>query len=248
MSTTLSFYKNVVPVNKQRHAQWGIVGSSNFDFARTINSMPLTAVEIPAAAKDYAVVFARSPEGLLPIAITGLRSGENLYVDGAGQWQEKYIPAFVRRYPFVFSTSDDSQTLTLCLDEGFVGASAAGEGERLFTETGDNSPYLNHVIEFLQEYQAHFGRTKVFCQMLEELKLVEPMEANFKTPDGREGSLTGFYVVTRERLKTVPAERLAELAKTDELEMIYLHLHSMQNLRDTLGRVKPEAVNEAVAG
>jgi hypothetical protein len=35
--------------------------------------------------------------------------------------------------------------------------------------------------------------------------------------------------VSRERLKKLSAETLAQLASTDELELIYLHLQSMRN-------------------
>ncbi len=35
--------------------------------------------------------------------------------------------------------------------------------------------------------------------------------------------------VNRDKLKALPGETLAELAKTDELELIYLHLHSLRN-------------------
>src|SRR5690606_15437922 len=161
------------------------------------------------------------------------------------KWKADYIPAFVRRYPFVFSTSDEGKTLTLCLDEAFDGCRQNGEGERLFTETEENSPYLNKVVEFLQEYQNHFRRTQIFCKKLEELELLEPMGAQFKTPDGREGSLSGFFVINRDKLKKVPAEKLAELAQTDELEMIYLHLNSLNNLRKTISRAgqQPAAAN-----
>lgn len=236
MSTASLFYKNVTPLNKQRHANWSIVGSDSFAFARGIHSAPLTAVEFPSAAREFSVVFARAKEGLMPIAVMGVRAGENLFVDSQGKWQAEYIPAFVRRYPFVFSTADEGKTLTLCLDEEFVGCRQNGEGERLFTGGGDASPYLKKVLEFLQEYQNHFRRTEIFCKKLEELDLLEPMGAQFKMPDGSEGSLSGFFVVSRDKLKKLPAEKLAGLAQTDELEMIYLHLHSLANLRKTVSR------------
>jgi hypothetical protein len=195
--------------------------------------------------KEFAVVFARAKEGILPLAIMGVRAGENLYVGADGKWQAEYIPAFVRRYPFVFSTDDEGKTLTLCLDEEFAGCRQNGEGERLFTPEGEASPYLKKVLEFLQEYQNHFRRTEIFGKKLEELELLEPMGAQFKTPDGREGTLSGFFVVNRERLKKLPADKLAELAQTDELEMIYLHLHSLNNLRKTISRAgtQPAAGN-----
>lgn len=246
MSNSFLFYKNVTPVNKQRHADWSIVGSERFDFAKSIHSVPLTAVEFPNACHEFAIVFAKNNDGLLPIAVMGVRAGENLYIDADGKWGADYIPAFVRRYPFVFSTGDEGKTLTLCLDEAFEGCRQNGEGERLFTEAGENSAYLNKVVEFLQEYQNHFRRTQIFCKKLEELELIEPMGAQFKTSDGREGSLSGFFVVNRDKLKKVPAEKLAELAQTDELEMIYLHLASMNNLRKTISRAgqqQPAAAN-----
>ena len=240
MSNTMLFYKNVAPVNKQRHAKWGIVSKNQFHFARTINSVPLTAIEFPAASKEFAIVFAKSGDGVMPIAVMGVRSGENLYVDQQGDWQANYIPAFVRRYPFVFSSSDEGKTLTLCLDEDYEGCSADGEGERLFTDDSENSPYLTKVVEFLQEYQNHYRRTQAFCKKLEDLELLEPMGAQFKTPDGRDGSLSGFLVINREKMKNLAPEKLSELAKTDELEMMYLHVNSMQNLRETIKRVSKE--------
>jgi SapC len=239
-----SFYKNVTPVNKQRHAQWAIATSNRFHFASSINSVPLTAIEFPAAAKDYAIVFAQSGDGLMPIAITGLRSGENLYVNAEGLWQEKYVPAFIRRYPFIFSTADEGKTLTLCLDEEFEGCNTEGKGDRLFSDTGENSDYLTRVVGFLQDYQGFFVRTQAFCKKLEELNVLEPMGAQYKTPDGREGSLRGFMVINRDKVKALPNETLAELVKSDELELMYLQINSMQNLRDTIKRVAVEPTGE----
>ena len=45
--------------------------------------------------------------------------------------------------------------------------------------------------------------------------------------------------VNRAKLKAVSGDKLAELAKTDELELIYLHLQSMRNftaLKDRLAK------------
>jgi len=237
MSTAALFYKNVTPVNKVRHADWSIVGSNTFEFAKNIHSVPLNAIEFPSACHEFTIVFAKNNDGVLPIAVMGVRVGENLYVTAEGKWDATYLPAFIRRYPFIFSTSDEGKTLTLCIDEEYKGCSQNGEGERLFTENGENSPYLKKVVEFLQEYQGHFLRTQAFCKKLEELDLLEPMSAQYKAADGREGSLSGFFVVNRDKLKKLSAEKLAELAQTDELEMIYLHLSSLGNLRKTIARV-----------
>jgi hypothetical protein len=63
------------------------------------------------------------------------------------------------------------------------------------------------------------------------------MQAEVTLPAGARTALTGFQAVNRKRLKELPSEKLAELAKTDELELIYLHLSSLRNfnaLKDRL--------------
>jgi hypothetical protein len=193
-------------------------------------------------------VFAQNKETIVPIAILGVRQGENVFVSAEGKWLSNYIPAFVRRYPFVFSTEDDGKTLTLCIDEACDFVAKEGEGEKLFAEEGTNSAYLDNVIGFLQDFQNHTKRSELFCANLKKHEILEPMAAKFKTADGQEGSLNGFFVVSRDKLKALPAETLVELAKTDELELIYHHLSSMNNLNDVIKKTgKPAGKTETAS-
>ena len=55
-------------------------------------------------------------------------------------------------------------------------------------------------------------------------------------------ALGGFSVVDRARLKALSGNVLAQLAQSDELELIYAHLVSMRNfttLRDRLAEAPP---------
>jgi len=149
----------------------------------------------------------------------------------------KYIPAFIRRYPFVFSASADNTTLTLCVDEGYAGLNTAGRGERLFGDDAKPTPYVDRVLAFLKEYQAHFMRTQSFGKRLKEHGLLEPMQAKVTTPSGATLSLTGFMAVNRAKLRDLSGEQLSALAKTDELELLYLHLYSMRNFADVKDRL-----------
>ncbi len=241
MTKSMLIYEKVVPLNKQRHSSWGIQSDGTFAFAKDVNSVPLTGVEFAAATNEFSVVFSKTAEGAMPIAILGVRKGENLFVDDQGRWLAKYVPAFIRRYPFVFSTADQGETLTLCLDEAYPGCKADGTGEKLFNSDGGNTEYLDKVIAFLRDYQEHYQRTLWFGKKLEELDLLEPMGAQFNTPDGQKGSLSGFFVISREKLKKLTDAQLAELVKNDALELIYLHLNSMQNLKDTIRRLPETA-------
>ena len=256
MPRQLLIYESVVPLSAARHIDCSIEISGSYEFSGNVNSVPLLAVEFPEAASEYAIVFAGNETNLVPAVILGIRGTENLFLNNERTWDAKYIPAFVRRYPFVFSTSTDGQRLILCIDEAVSGFNREGRGQRLFADDGRPTDYVNNVLKFLQEFQAQFLRTQAFCKKVRELDLLEPMQAQVVMGSGERLALGGFMAINRQKLKAVPAEKLASLAQTDELELLYLHLHSMRNflsLRDRLavmegGKLTPEAPSAGSSG
>lgn len=239
MSTQLLIYENAVPVSAQQHKDWSVKTGSDYGFAKQMNSVPLMAVELISAADEYSIVFTGNEETVMPVAILAMRDGENMYVKPDGSWDAKYLPAFIRRYPFVFSSNDDGANFTLCVDEKFSGCNQDGRGERLFDADGERTQYLNSVLEFLKGYQAEFQRTQAFCKKVKELDLLEPMRAQITLTGGQQMGLEGFMAVSRDRLKALSGDQLAALAKTDELELLYLHLQSMRNFTSMVERVAP---------
>jgi SapC len=241
MPKQLLIYETVVPLSASRHRDCAVDIDGSYEFSGKVNSVPLMAVEFPNAAAEYAVVFAGNEGSLMPSVILGVRGEENLFVSKEKTWEAKYIPAFVRRYPFVFSTSADGKQLVLCIDEAFSGFNREGRGERLFGDDGKPSAYVENVLKFLQEFQAQYLRTQAFCAKLRELDILDPMQAQVELASGERLALSGFMAVSRTKLKALPDDKLAALAQTDELELLYLHLQSMRNflgLRDRLAVVE----------
>jgi len=221
MSTQLLFYKQATPVSREHHSTTSIDTNQDYSFASQVNSVPLTATEFPHAARDYVIVFAGKD--------TGAEHNRNVFVSEDGHWEGRYIPAFVRRYPFVFSSSADGSTFTLCIDQEFQGLNQDNRGEKLFDEQGEKTTYLERMLNFLRDYQVQYQRTLAFCEKLKELDLLEPMQAQISLPSGSQLSLTGFQVINRDRLKALDGDKLAELARNDALELAYLHLYSLNN-------------------
>jgi hypothetical protein len=238
LTVQMLFYENAVPVAHRRHAGCS-VELRGYGFCRHVNAVPLTAAEFRSAAGEYPIVFAEG-EVPQPVVVLGVRKAENLFVSEAGEWTGRYIPAFVRRYPFVFSSSGpDAQRFALCVDEAFEGFNREGRGQALFDGDGEPSPYVGRVLRFLQEYRAQFLRTRAFAQRLKEMDLLEPMQARIPAP-GRQLAVGGFSVVRRDRLKALPGERLSQLAAGDELELLYLHLQSLRHFEALRNRLPPE--------
>ena len=169
-----------------------------------------------------------------------MRERQNLFVDERGAWKGKYIPAFFRRYPFVFSGSGTGGTFTLCIDEEFSGCNKEGRGERLFDSQGERTQYLEGILNFLQAYQAQFQRTQGFSRQLVDLNLLEPMQAQFTLKTGQRGTLGGFRAINRERVKALDGDKLTALARSDELELVYTHLQSLGNFTPMVERAKTE--------
>ncbi len=225
----LLFYENAQPVSSARHKKMSVKTGANYNFAQKVNSVPLTAIEFGQAAAEYPIVFTGNAENVMPCAILGATATKNLFVKEDGTWGGKYVPAFVRRYPFVFSQDQTGKQLILHIDESFEGCNEKDRGERLFDSDGNQTQYLKNVLAFLQDYQQRFNRTQLFCKRLVELSLLRPMEAQFNMPSGERQSLSGFQTVDREKLKAISNEDLGKMLRTDELECIFLHLSSQRH-------------------
>ena len=237
MTKQLLIYESAVPISAARHRGVSVLANDSYAFSADVNAVPLMAIEFPRASAEYAIVFAADGDAVMPVVVLGIRNAQNLYLSPDASWKADYIPAFIRRYPFVFSASADGQSLTLCIDESHPGVNRDGQGQALFNAEGKPAPYVDKVLDFLKEYQLHFERTRQFCQRIKELGLLEPMQANVTTPQGEKISLGGFLVVSRDKLRALDGEQLQALARNDELELLYLHLSSMRNFNEVKDRL-----------
>jgi len=235
-------YESVTPLKIEEHKNLSVVKPSDFLFAKDLIAAPLTAVEFFKAVHEYVIVFAGTEQNLMPYVILGASEKKNLYIRDDGSFTAEYIPAYIRRYPFVFSTSDGGKNLTLCVDLEYKGCSMDGDGKKLFEEDGSHSDYLKDVMKFMTSYQGQYIRTAEFCKRIAELEILEPLTAQLKPEQGETVSLTGFYGVNREKMKNLSPEVLKELADGDGLELLYIHLLSMNNFNLLLEKIKNEQV------
>ena len=161
----------------------------------------------------------------------GLRQSENLYVSAKGDFRpEAYIPAYVRRYPFVFANDPQGQRLILCIDRDAPFIVEGGQSP-LFTD-GKPSDYVNQAMEFCNNFEQERQRTDSFVKLLTDMDLFDVREAVF-TPRNERGEpgqpqkLADYFAVSEDKLKALPVEKLAELRDNGALGQIYAHLVSL---------------------
>ncbi|GAC1601312.1 MAG: SapC family protein [Ramlibacter sp.] len=231
------YYEKPVALDREKHRQRKVRPASSFAFARKANSLYLAGVEFNDAGKDYAIVFTRIGNGkTVPVAMLGLRSQDNLFVDPEGRWDARYVPAFVRRYPFVLAELPGRVEMAVCVDEAFDGLNDT-DGEPLFDPSGGDTPFLRNALEFLTRYQAEYGRTEAFCQRLEQSGLLMEMNAKADLVDGRSFTINGLMIVDEHKLLTLPDEAVLSLFRSGELHLISMHLASLNNMQKLVDRM-----------
>ena len=223
------FYEKPIALDREAHRSVRIGAMPDYLFAAKTNSVLLAGVEFAEAAKEYPVVFAKAAEGkFVPVALLGMRDNENLYVDENGKWNARYIPAFVRRYPFVLADNGTDQ-LTLCIDESSP-AFNAENGQPLFDENGANTPFLQQALDFVADYQGQNARTEAFTSRLNELGLLIELSAKADMNDGSSYVINGLMVVDEQKLLALDSAKVDELFKSGMLGWIYAHLMSLSNM------------------
>ncbi len=238
MSNNFAFYRKVVALNSDAHRNLKLSPSDiTFDFARDTTAVLLAAVEFAEAGREYPIVFVRGADGKMrPVVLLGVREGENLFVDEQGKWDALYIPAFVRRYPFVMAEGANPGQLVVCIDEACA-ALNVDHGELLINQEGKLEPRMNDVMQFLQNFQQEFTRTELLANQLEELGLFVQQGARFDTVAGETFQLNDFYLIDEAKLGQLADDKLPALFRSGALGMAYLHLASLGNMRKLLDRI-----------
>ena len=230
LSGNVLFYDKPEPVSVEAHGTLGVDAVDKpYGFVAQTNLVPLTVTEFAPAALSYPVIFVG--DNKMPVSVMALRGGENLFVSDAGEFRtEAYIPAYVRRYPFVFANDDIQKRLILCLDRTAPFLKEGG-ATPLFVD-GKPSPYVEQAMEFCNNFEQERQRTDAFVKVLTDLDLFDTREAVFtpRNPDGTTAApqkIAEYFAVSEEKLKALPVDQLAELRDNGALGQIYAHLVSL---------------------
>lgn len=236
--SNFAFYEKVVALNSETHRNLKFAtDETTFAFAMDTTAVLLAGAEFAEAGREYPIVFIRGQDGeMRPVALLGVRDGENLFVDERGKWDARYIPAFVRRYPFVMAEGGAQGQLIVCIDEKCP-ALNVNHGEPLIDTEGKLQPRMNEVMQFLQNFQQEFARTESIIKQLQDLGLFVQQGARFDTATGETFQLNDFYLIDEAKFGRLADDQLPPLFRSGALGLAYLHLASLGNMRRLLDRV-----------
>src|SRR5687767_6424405 len=149
------FYGGLEPLSSNRHPNHKTRQLNEAPFLVNVHAIPITVDEFVATQRHMPIVFSTGAKPV-PLALMGLNEGVNVFVGDDGKLlnNETYVPAYVRRYPFMLARlAPDAEELSLCFDptSDVVGEFKKG-GNALF-EDGKPSQATNDILKFCEEFE-----------------------------------------------------------------------------------------------
>ena len=227
------FYNELQPLSSQTHATWKARNVESAPFFANAHAVPLTVEEFILAQRHYPIVFSVGPNPV-PLALFGLNEGVNVFTDENGIPTENiYIPAYVRRYPFMLARlRDDSDELSLCFDNSGNMLGEFEDGQPLF-DGAEPAEATKNTLAFCEQFEQAGMRTGMFMQELEQNKLLIDGEVTIEA-EGIEQPFVyrGFQIISEEKLKELRGDVLRKMVQSGLLPLIHAHLFSLSMIRD----------------
>lgn len=223
------FFKEPMALSLDRHGKSALQPVNTYEFARNTNSLPISALEASEAAKSYPIVFTEGDQ-VMPVVLVGLQQTNN-FIDKKGAWEpHAYIPAYVRKYPFIFLEVPEEEKFVLCIDEAAPHYSAkGGAGTTALYEDGKPSALTQNALNFCSAYQEQYKFTRDFCDKMKELDLLSPHKSNVELPGGKKLGMGGFQLLDQEKLNKLADKDILALYKAGYMPVIHFALQSLSN-------------------
>jgi hypothetical protein len=223
------FYGDIVPLDRDRHRAFRLDTSPNcFGIAAESHVVPALVQEFGVASTHLPIVFL--PGAGLPVTVflVGLRNGKSNFVGSNGEWLGNYIPAYLRRYPFMFGEVEGRDPI-VCIDAAYR-APGGDSGARIFSDEGEDTPLLVERIRLMNEYFDAAKVNETFIKTITDLGLLRPITIDARTPSGESLAVHGLLTVDEQKLNALPDEDFLRLRKDGFVGAIYAHLCSLANI------------------
>ncbi len=222
-----------VPLDPRQHRDLRVITRRGQAFGDGAMLAPTFPAEFRNLQAHYPIVFQKAADGsFMPVALLGLREGENLFLQGS-HWDAHYVPLSIERQPFLIGRSATGLDVHIDLDSPRVSTSA---GERLFTEHGATTPFLERISGLLGALHQGMASVAPFVQALLAHDLLESFVLDVADGDGGSGRLAGYHTINEERLAALDAAALDGLHRAGHLAAAYMAVASLSQFRGLIER------------
>ena len=222
-----------VPLAKDQHANLRVRQSGDYTRFKQQNLIPIVVRDFFTLSAEFPLVFVtnQSTEDYMPVAIMGLQEGQNLYCQEE-PFPAQVIPVGFGNAPFAITATDENREQFVVLVDEESPLLSDNEGERVFTDDGKNTEYMEARIEGLVQAAQQNHQTQEITKYLTEKGLLTTQQVRLQhRPDGRLYNIDGIYVVDEQKFNELSDEDFLDMRSRGLVALIYAHLTSLQQLR-----------------
>ena len=226
-------FKNMEPLDSEKHAKLKYKPVKGFAFASKLPLSLLGGSEVAEASKSFPIVFPEKDSKnvpMLPMALFSFKVDENPFVGEDGQWKADYIPAHIRRYPFMFAQIPKKDKQFAVMIDKDAPQFDEKQGQPMFDDEKKPKDVVIQARTFLTRLQQDLDRTLQTVSLLEEQDVL--VSRQFKITKGdKSANVRGFRVIDTEKLAKLDDSVLALWVRNGLMGIIFAHLHSLNNIR-----------------
>jgi len=219
---------NYIPLDKDKHQNLRVKMQHDFAHTKDAHLAAASLREYAQLASCMPIVFVQDPKTKVThsVAMLGTEQGVNMFMQ-SGKWSAHNVPLNIQRYPF--DVRPDGDKLGVYIDENsaLVGTE---EGELLFTEAGEPSPFLQNRQQLLSDLANSEMATQRFIAKLVELDLLDAITLRVQYASGQQRNINGMKCISEKRLHALGDDKILELHKAGFLGAIYAVMMSLGQL------------------
>jgi len=241
------FYRNLVPLNAEAHAGHGVRFRPDLSFARATHAIPVTVDEFALVQRHYPIIFSTEETGV-PLALVGLKEGENQFIEADGQWRKgAYVPAYIRRHPFMLARlTPDATVLSLVFDDSWD--LVAPDAETKLFDGAEPSDTTKNILKFCEEFEGAIQRTRGFMEELKKLGLLMDGQASIQNPGmDQPANFSGFRMVDEKKLQNIRGDQARKMVQNGMMGLVYAHLFSLGQMKELFAEIQAPAPALATA-
>ncbi|WP_173934896.1 SapC family protein [Chelativorans sp. Marseille-P2723] len=219
------FYSKVIPLNSEAHRNLRIdLSAKRFGFAGQAHLIPAVVDEFGAAMPHLPIAFLPGSKQPAAVFVAGMQPGVNFFLATDGSWSGGYVPAYLRRYPFIVGDVPNGESV-LCIDESQ--REPREGGQRLFSDAGEPEQALLQARDLATYYKHSADRTDEFCATLDRLNLLTSVTLKARTQGDGNSVVHGLMIVNEEAFDNLSADDVKDLHQKGFLKPIMQHLASL---------------------
>jgi hypothetical protein len=229
-------------VSASKHGEIRVVTAYDAAYGDSLMYVPTFPLEFRDIQSCYPIFFLKDVETgqFFAAALCGFEPEENLFLNN-GNWDASYLPMMIRRQPFLIARqavdpkSPDATQPVISIDRDHPRV-GKNEGQRLFSEDGSPSDFLQQAILLLKKIHRAHQHNENFSKTLLQYDLLESLTLDITFNNGSKKNLNDFYTINETKLYELEGDALAHLNKEGYLQPIFMAIASFSRLRALIDR------------